>query len=172
MFSLRSGPALGSPASTRRLSRACAPKGLKSSGSPCDQQRSQAVLSPSAGRRISTSVSPVSSVRMSIPAWPAMSTDTNERGSRAKGPVLAGHPELAAVGEVRDADPAPHGLMLGSSVPVVRRHVPAALLDEGRSALRVLVVEARALHGECAPPVPSLAGGGPAERAPPVPTTS
>src|SRR5207245_4138288 len=61
-------------------------------------------------------------------------------------PVLAGHPELPALGEVREADPVTHGLVLGGRVSVMRRHLPAGLLDERRPALHVFFVKARALH--------------------------
>src|SRR5207245_11697381 len=61
-------------------------------------------------------------------------------------PVLAGHPELPALGEVREADPVTPGLVLGGRVSVMRRHPPAGLLDERRPALHVFFVKARALH--------------------------
>src|SRR5207249_8294248 len=80
-------------------------------------------------------------------------------------PVLAGHPELPALREVHEADPATHRLVLGGRVSVMRRHLPAGLLDERRPALHVFFVKARALHV-----FPVVVGGGPAKGAPPTPT--
>ena len=80
MSSVNSDPALGSPASRRSASRASVPKGVSPIEAPASHNRSQAVLSPSEGIRISTSVSPVSSVRTMRACLPPMSCIRKDSG--------------------------------------------------------------------------------------------